>query len=120
MTATATVRELHCDWCFDTRTIDYNGREQACFHCPIEVRLTGLRPGLGSYDAHRYSTRIAASSTSITFVGTRGDIKRDVARASGMAYLEARAGGLRKGRNYVESGPRAIEARVLRALGAVK
>lgn len=111
--------DFKCDKCFDTRTIDFGGREVPCPHCqPLprieQVKLTGLAHGLG-LSGDLYTTAIACSSTSITFRGTRNRILDDVRNVRLSYEGEARRRGL-KGRNSVSSGPIAIEKRVKEAL----
>lgn len=103
-----------CETCFDTRTVDSGGREVACPDCTVTVKLTGLGWGLGETGS-RYATCTACSKSTITFTGTRDDIRRDVASVARADVVAARMRG-RKGRNSISSGALAIERRVFDAL----
>lgn len=108
------TRDFRCAECLDTGTIDRDGAEIPCPYCEPTVRLTGLRSGLGS-EGERYFTSPRCTSTTIEFYGTPGEILADVRHVRAEAEAEARRKGLR-GRNYVSSGPIAIERRVRSAL----
>lgn len=107
---------FECETCFDTETIDQGGAEIACPDCQqVEIKITGLAHGLGN-EGEKYSTATAWTSSTITFSGTHYAIRHDVRAVRLAAEQRARQAKLR-GRNGVSSGARAIEKRVLAALG---
>jgi hypothetical protein len=106
-----------CDTCYDTRTIDQGGAEIACPDCTITLKVTKLSHGLGSH-GERYVTATAWTGSSITFVGTPGDIAHDLRRVRAIAEGAARRNG-RKGRNAYTSGAISIQKHVLAALATI-
>jgi hypothetical protein len=110
-----------CDVCFDTGTIDFAGSEIVCSQCAgkpgvptVTVKLTGLGFGLGE-DGKHYRTCTAYTRTTITFEGTKRDIRADTNRVRNEAERAARIAGHR-GRNSISSGAIAIDRRVRDAL----
>lgn len=111
------TRTFACTTCYDTATIDQGGAEVECPACsPITVKITGLSHGLG-YKGAEYWCAAEYTSTTITFRGSRGAIRHNVAEVRSAAEREAKRQGLR-GRNWISSGPLSIEAHVRKALAA--
>jgi DNA-directed RNA polymerase subunit RPC12/RpoP len=112
-----------CDTCYDTHTIDQGGAEIACPDCAshgvITLKVTKLNHGLGHH-GDQYETAVAWTGSSITFVGTPGQIAQDLRRVRAIAEGKARVGGYNKGRNHVSSGAIALQRRVLAELAAVQ
>lgn len=106
---------FHCIQCCDTKLIDRAGAEIVCPYCSgISVKISGLGHGLGE-SGSKYATATDFKSSTITFVGTPNQILNDVVRVRQEADHAARMMG-KRGRNYVNSGARAIEAHVRKAL----
>ena len=107
-----------CDTCYDTHLIDQGGAEIACPDCAghgvITLKVTKLSHGLG-YHGDQYETATVWTGSSITFVGTPGQIAQDLRRVRAIAEGKARLNG-RKGRNAYSSGAIAIQGHVLAAL----
>jgi hypothetical protein len=103
-----------CTECLDTGTIDRDGAEIRCPYCEPLVKLTGLSRGLGCDGALFFTARHYSRST-IEFYGRPADVLADVRRVRAAAEARARAAGYR-GRNWMSSGPVAIERRVSKAL----
>lgn len=105
-----------CIECFDTKLIDRAGAEITCPYCPgrISIKISGLGHGLGE-SGSKYATATDFKSSTITFVGTPSQIINDVVNIRQAADHTARMMG-KRGRNYVNSGARAIEAHVRKAL----
>jgi hypothetical protein len=99
-----------CDTCYDTGTIDTEGREIACPDCAPTLRISGLSHGIGSF-GDRYATAVRHTDSSITFAGTRAQILADVAAVRSRAVTSAKIAG-ENGRTNISSWAIAIEKRV--------
>jgi hypothetical protein len=123
---------ISCLNCYDSRTIDFEGRIDPCPACAggtttealvplttplVTIKISKLGHGLGDH-GDQYATATAWTGSSITFTGTPRAIAADAARVRAIAEGKARIGGYNKGRNHVSSGAIAIQKHVLRALAA--
>lgn len=105
-----------CQDCFDTLVIDRHGAEIECPYCTpkIVIKLSGLNGSLASAAEELTTARLVTASTAYLH-GTPREIRNDARTLRANAVTEATRKGL-KGRNWVSSGPIALEKRVRKAV----
>lgn len=125
-----------CLNCYDTQTIDFEGRVDPCPACAggtttealvplvptITVEIRGLSHGLGD-NGPNYATATEWTSSRIRFQGTRAEILADVrhirARQVREVNEQAARGHGYKGRNHISSWAISIEKHVVAQLARI-